>query len=485
MIIKNNPEHVSTDQIVLFPFDDYSIPFQHGVHLQLVPYRAGVDRTQIVVHPGPPGAPDSARVIYYGSIHRVGDELWMWYLGHGDDDSWHQRVCFAKSRDGYNWEKPELGLVAYNGSTRNNLVDIQGGQYHIQACVVYYEPDDPEPTRRFKAIIETSKYSPKFAVMFSEDGLQWHEAERHPNPPSCEMSGVTKFNGCYYLSAHGGSHIGPTRQMVMYASYDFEHWIEASCLGFRRGNIPPRPVAYGAHQGEQVHLGAALWNRGNVILGFYGQWHGPKNNDRRHVTMDLGLVVSNDALHYREPIPDFQMVEAAEDDFEHLPTPMNFKHAALMQGQGFENVGDETLFWYAPWPEQLSNGVRIATWKRDRLGYLSTADMRRKTEQLRHVISAPIDLEGQPCTVALNVDGLSAHSQVTLDILDERFQPIEGYTREDCLPLTSGFHQTVAWKNGERIDGRNGAIRIRLNYTGIRPEDPKVYAIYVEKSEGP
>ena len=91
--------------------------------------------------------------------------------------------------------------------------------------------------------------------------------------------------------------------------------------------------------------------------------------------MDLGLVVSNDALHYREPIPDFQMVEAAEDDFEHLPTPMNFKHAALMQGQGFENVGDETLFWYAPWPEQLSNGVRIATWKRDRLGYFKAADI--------------------------------------------------------------------------------------------------------------
>ena len=108
--------------------------------------------------------------------------------------------------------------------------------------------------------------------------------------------------------------------------------------------------------------------------------------------------------------------------------------------------------------------------------------MRRKTEQPRHVISAPIDLEGQPCTVALNVDGLSEYSQVTLDILDERFRPIKGYTREDCLPLTSGFHQTVAWKNRERIDGRNGAIRIRLNYTDIRPEDPKVYAIYVEKA---
>ena len=100
-------------------------------------------------------------------------------------------------------------------------------------------------------------------------------------------------------------------------------------------------------------------------------------------------------------------------------------------------------------PEQLSNGVRVATWKRDRLGYLQTADMTRQTAQPRHVISAPIDLEGQACTVSLNVDGLSEYSQVTVDILNERFQPLEGYSREDCLPLASGFHQTVKWKQGE------------------------------------
>ena len=44
-----------------------------------------------------------------------------------------------------------------------------------------------------------------------------------------------------------------------------------------------------------------------------------------------------------------------------------------------------------------------------------------------------------------------------------------------------GFHQKVNWKRGERIKGKE-TIRIRLNFTGIRPEDPKVYAIYIEKA---
>ena len=491
MIIKNTPDHPSTTQAVLFPFDDYSIPFQHGVRLHLNGYRSPVDHTRIVVPPGPPGAPDASRAIYYGSVHRVGDELWMWYLGHGDGGgssgggaAWHQRVCLAKSRDGYNWEKPDLGLVEYNGSKHNNLVDILDGQtHHIQACVVFHDPEDPDPGRRFKVIIETRKYpSNLFAVAFSADGLRWRESEKRPEIISCEMSGGTRFNGCYYLTAHSaGSHFGALRQLVTYASYDFETWIEASCMGFSRDNVPPRPMVYGGAQGEQVHLGAGLWNRGNVIIGLYGQWHGPQNDDRRHVDMDLGLVVSNDALHYREPIPDFRMVAAAEDGMQHLPGSINFKFAGHVQGQGFENVGEETLFWYAPWPEQLSDGVRVAHWPRDRLGYFQPFVLPKGKPRTCHVISAPIDPEGQGCAVSLNVDRLSEHAQVAVEILDERFQPLDGYSAAECNRLESGLRQPVGWGRQTAVRDRGGPFRVRVNFTGLRPEDPRLYAIYLDR----
>lgn len=481
MIIKSNPGHVDTERIVLFPFDDHGLPFRHGVRLHLVSHRTPVDRTRIVVPPGPPGAPDSKRVIYYGTVLRVGGELWMWYLGQGDDDHWHQRVCLARSRDGYTWEKPRLGLVEYRGSTRNNLVDMLGGEHSIVACVVYHDPGDPDPDRRFKAVIEVKGRGQQFGALFSADGLRWREFELGSGAPHCEPTGGIRFNGCYYLSGHGGSHFGAPRQLVTYLSYDFEHWIEASCRGLQRDDVPPRPYRETFAGGEQVHVGAGLWNRGNVILGLYGQWHGPANDDRRHVEMDLGLVVSIDGLHYTEPIPDFPMVAAAEDGMHHLPHPWQFKHPALVQGQGFENIGDETLFWYAPWPEQLSDGVRVAAWPRDRLGYLQPFDRR----QLRipngcHVISAPIDLGGRPARVALNVAGLSQHAQVTVEVLDERFRPLDGYAHRDCRPLESGLKQPVTWRGRAVVHGTGGPIRLRVNYAGIRPEDPQLYAIYVE-----
>ena len=295
------------------------------------------------------------------------------------------------------------------------------------------------------------------------------------------MSGGIKFNGCYYVNGQGGKFSSPAfdRKLVSHVSYDFENWTESTCLGFSRSNVPPRPLQFYAHAGEQIHLGAALWNRGNVIIGFYGQWHGHPSNDRRLVTMDIGLVTSHDALHFKEPVPDFRIVAAAENKWEPIPVGTSSVHfPGLVQGQGFENIGDETLFWYAPWPEHDANGIQIASWTRDRLGYFSSFI---GPEENAHFISAPLDLEGKPARVCMNVDGISEHSEVGVEILDEQFNVIADYSKEHCkAPRESGLNQPVTWQNRELVEKMDGRLRIRVNFGGIRPEDLKVYAVYVE-----
>ncbi len=481
MIIKNGGLSVSRNEAVLFPFDDYSIPFQHGVRLQLIGYKPGIGKTKIVLRPGAAGAPDDKLVAYYGTVQKMGDELWMWYLGQGGQDKeWHQRLCLAKSKDGYHWEKPNVGLVKYAGSTNNNLIDLMGGKHHVQAFVVFYDPSDPDPRRKFKIAFESRKYRNKLAVAYSEDGLKWEESPINPVGPNFEMAGGIKYNGCYYLAGQlGGSHFTYARQLEVRASYDFEHWTQSSCVGLYRNSIPPRPMRYYFNDGEQVHLGAALWNRGNVIIGFYGQWHGHSSDDRRLLTMDLGLAVSNDALHYKEPIPDFRIVSAAEDSWKSIPFGHTVVHfPALIQGQGFENIGKETLFWYAPWPEHDSDGIRVAIWMRDRLGYFQSF---LGPKQDSHFISAPIDLESKPARIYMNVDGLSEYNRVSVEILDEKFKEIPSYSRAECIgPEESGLHQLVEWKNQEVVEEIKGPVRIRINFEGIRPEDLKLYAVYIE-----
>jgi len=486
--VKNGISPSPVEEAVFFPFDNFSVPLANGLQLRLVSGKKYAGNP--VVRRGELGTPDSKSVAYYGTVICIDGEYRMWYQGTDTPTpgwpGWGPgRVCYAVSKDGIHWKKPKLGLVEYNGNTENNLVDLNVS--FIRAAVVLYDPEDPNPARRFKMAYESDESGNRISVAYSPDGLKWEQSPNNPVGPQLEMGGLTKLNGCYYLN--GQLNLGflanqdlLARRMYTFISYDFEHWSEASVLSFQRDNVSFSPQVRGIHQGEQVHMGAALWNRGNVILGFYGQWHGPDNDDRRFVNMDLGLLISNDALHFHEPIPDFKMIRAGEEPDGAYP--------CLVQGQGFENIGDRTIVWYGACKD---GGVRVATWPRDRLGYYAvsqeivepyfvTAPLKRQTKP--HFLTCPLQLDGADYRIFVNADGLSAHSYLMVEICDEQFQKLPSYSGGDCIPITeSGLRQPVVWRNKKTLDKFDQPIRIQVNYEGLRLEDARVYAIYISKEK--
>jgi hypothetical protein len=283
-----------------------------------------------------------------------------------------------------------------------------------------------------------------------------------------------KFNGCYYVNGHGGPIPHPLkgagkRMSVTFVSYDFEHWTRAAHLSFRRDPVPPRPPAdFEFHRGEQVHVGASLWNRGNVVLGFYGQYHN-ESNDRRNSTCDIGLIVSEDGLHFREPIPDFKLIESAEES--------DGADARLLQGQGFENIGEQTVFWYSVWVTTPGGptGVRIATWPRDRLGYFSPGPDAKSA----HCISCPIRPSAEVPEIYINADRLSADSQLRVELLGEEFTPLPGYSGDSGINLEkSGLRQRVVWKVKGPSEKIKGAFRVKVSWEG--GDSARLYAIYLE-----
>ena len=58
-----------------------------------------------------------------------------------------ETTCYATSVDGYNWERPDVGEVEFNGSTRNNIL----GRGIKGATGVFIDPHGP-PEERFKAL---------------------------------------------------------------------------------------------------------------------------------------------------------------------------------------------------------------------------------------------------------------------------------------------------------------------------------------------
>ncbi|KKL77578.1 hypothetical protein LCGC14_2033500 [marine sediment metagenome] len=81
-------------------------------------------------------------------------------------------TAYATSKDGIHWEKPELGLVEFKGSKKNNLLWVDGPI----GVGVFRDLHDPDPARRYKAVFRTSGAEDSLSYKVSADGVHWSES---------------------------------------------------------------------------------------------------------------------------------------------------------------------------------------------------------------------------------------------------------------------------------------------------------------------
>jgi len=444
-------------ETVLFAFDDVSIPWRSNLKLTMV--QADKHPANPVLRRGPEGAPDEAHAILYGTVIKDGDTFRMWYLGAftrkaGDRSPKNWRpMCYAESTDGVHWTKPHLGLVDFNGSRKNNICLIEGSPDSLTRVndflSVLHDPGDPDPARRFKvayiahvpyeeisggmsAIGVKEKLVCSTVCATSADGLRWKVVGDRPanaGGERFEVSSLYRFGGFYYAAGqlippwtwradggddrrYGGGNAG--RVMLAYRSADFAAWSQAKVFAFARpGQLANPPV-----KGQQTHMGAGLWNRGNVLVGLYGMWQDaetPPPKGAPHllgVRVDLGLVVSNDGIHFREPLPDFKVVARGKEG--------EWDDVALLQGHAFVNEGDRTMLWYSHWDtggKGKPMEIGLATLRRDGFGYLSA----QTNAAPAACETAFIDMrKGEKLYV--NAEGVAPEAPLKVELLDERLR---------------------------------------------------------------
>ena len=496
------------DEQVFFAFDDHSIPWQHNLKVTLVP--AEKHPANPVLRPGPAGAPDHGHAILYGTVIHDGTKFRMWYLGMFEEEikdgqapgNWRP-MCYAESTDGINWIKPVLGLVEFNGNRQNNICLIEGEPFSLTRIndflSVLHDPEDPDPSRRYKvAYIAHVPYdeirgglsklgkresTPCVTICAtSADGLSWKVVGDRPavaGGERFEATSLYRFGNFYYSTGQllgpwawrpDGTDVG--RVMMAYRSPDFETWSKAKALSFARpGQLmnPPMP-------GQQTHMGVGLWDRGNVLVGLHGMWQdGPKvkpeGADRLWGTyIDLGLAISNDGIHFREPDPDFKVIARGKKG--------EWDDIALLQGHAFANVGDQTMIWYSHWDTGgglVSMQIGLATLRRDGFGYLSC-----KQQGLGgHFVSTTVEKPLPGARLLVNVDGLTKNSPLTVELVDEFDRPLPDYSGANrAVVVGSGTRREVTWpraKDNLLPADRPFAIKVGLPATG----HVRFYALYM------
>ncbi|MBT5019197.1 MAG: hypothetical protein HON04_10680 [Planctomicrobium sp.] len=138
-----------------------------------------VPRDTAIIHDAPWEGAGSG----YHTVIRDGDLYRMYYRGSAlgvKDDRLvvgKQVFCYAESKDGIKFHKPNLGLFEYNRSKENNIV-WDGVGVHNFAPFLDTNPDC-SPNARFKALAGTAKEGGLFAFK-SADGIHWSLMQKEP-----------------------------------------------------------------------------------------------------------------------------------------------------------------------------------------------------------------------------------------------------------------------------------------------------------------
>ncbi len=385
----------SPGRVLLLAIDDVSLPLRKNVCLYL---SKPTVRAEPVLVPNPleSTAPDNLAAHFYGTVLHDADKFRMWYYAchRGQNPDWPPRkmqqvakkpgwlkgvaegheitqgpLCYAESGDGITWTKPALGQVLFKGSRDNNALDLP--HTIVSGAAVIRDDADPSPARRYKMVYQyfpdqtdppIAEYGgvPSMACAVSPDGLAWTVTAipfanqfvehcsflRHDGKyiVHYQVFRGASWSGVYTAGGGQGGRTGVTR-----STFDFDRWPDLWELAFALSE--PR---------DQVHLGVGAASLGNVCVGVYGLWH--DRPDFGQINGDLGLVVSNDGIRFREPAPGHVFIH--RDQSPATPVPGHDFNTILCQGNGILNVGDETRIYHGRWRNVGQKAADIAAYYR-------------------------------------------------------------------------------------------------------------------------
>ena len=192
---------------------------------------------------------------------------------------------------------------------------------------------------------------------------------------------------------------------------------------------------------------------------------------------DNARLVSNDGIHFREPVKGHVYISRHESPVTQ-PEGKEY-HTVLCQYNGILNVGDETRIYHGRWRNTVIAAdyyaeVALATLPRDRWGALGLFS----GEAEGWVWSAPVTIPDGVPTLRLNADH---PEQMREEVSDEQF---------NLLPECSGSHSglpsagdpldsLVTWPDGDLSALRGRSVRFKVNVRRDGSREPRRYALYV------
>lgn len=342
-------------------------------------------------------------------------------------------TCLALSRDGIDWNRPNLGIKPFEGSKENNIIRTGGGSQNF-TTFLDTNPDCP-PDAKYKALAggKTGLYYYK-----SQDCRNWQVAVRGP----VITEGFFDSQNLAFWDldrkeyrAYWRFYSDKVRSIRTATSKDFVNWGPHADLTFEEGT----PVQHLYTNAIQKYSRAP-----HLFIGF------PARYFRKGHRVEPLFMISRDGVHFKR-YDDAVIPETAPADRGGNRSNYMAWGILSLPGKPDELSVYATEAYYGPVPGR----VRRFVYRLD--GFVSL----RADASGGEVLTRPFTFDGS--TLILNYSA-NQNGSLRVGMLDQAGNEIPGFTVADCFPLTGdSVDVAVKWKGGPKIESLAGEpVRARF-----------------------
>ena len=394
------------------------------------------------------------------SVVQDNDFYKMWYLTESEARYY---ICYATSSDGIRWEKPNLGLFTFHGSTDNNIVMTQPVE-----TTVFLDPVAP-PESRFKAISAMNWPDAKTAGLYvhtSADGIHWTISKQRVLPVLPDTANQVFFD----------------TRLKKYVAY-IREWAPMRKIGRIEMDDVTKPWPINALDKPYY-----IWGEGKIPVAsreapivFSYDEHDPPNSDHynpacvQYPWADRAYFLFPSAFSHVSDKVDIQMATSrdgvawtrlAREPYVGLGTSDEVDSCQLYMAVGMVQAGHKIFQYYG--------GAAIG---HDASGIPANRHVPgticRLEQRLDGFVSADADSQGgEFITPSLTFDGTQLALNVNsgalggckVEIRDDHGQVLSGYSLDDCDEIRGNFlEKTLTWKgNADLAALRGRPVQLRF-----------------------
>ena len=348
---------------------------------------------------------------------------------------WSYRICYATSSDGYEWHKPDLGLMEWKGSKQNNYIKL--GRDNVSAfCVVIAPPESRAPHRFLALYLD----KPGVCLAYSDNGTEWTEHPLNPIEPSHSDDHnillYDKHRRVWMIYHRPRFYAGVwKRRRALIESVDLKTWTKQETV-----LIPD--------EGDPLEIMVMpVFQRGNLFWGLLDMY------DQTRGSNEVELTFSRDGRNWvRVPPRERFIPRGPAGDFD---------SGTIFVGSQPVIVGDEMRFYYGAFNgdherlfPSLDTAIGVGSVPLDRLyGVVHSTP-----EAPGFVLTRPLVFNGEKLEV-----NASVASQLRVAVLDWGGKELPGFGFEDCQPVVGdSLRHAVSWR-GKGLPQR-GSEPLRLKF---------------------